>query len=149
MVYSDPTLIRSSKTSPISGYEKFQKGIFDVTTLKQTFYMNSPEKLSPEKTDISCTNGSSNSHNEQSHSLLPASLLKTESKSPSNTSVENGSSPTTSLNPLQSLLPRYQFPGEDCNEFSPVSSFPDFGIPTGSLSYFIHRHSVVPVGSTI
>ena len=136
MVFSQSTLIRSSKTSPLSGYEKFQKGIFDVSELKSTsFYMNSPEKSSPEKTERSSpsyTNGNSTKTSEpkSSDQLQP----KIESKSPSSTStsIENGS--PKSVNPFQNLLPRFAFSSEESAEFSPVSSFPEFCLPSGKTT---------------
>lgn len=136
MVFSQSTLVRSSKTSPISGYEKFQKGIFDVSELKPSFYMHSSDKSSPEKSESSSpnySNGNSHKHSSETKTST-AQPPKVESKSPSSTStsVENGS-PRSSSNPLQNFVPRFAFGNEELSDFSPVSSFPEFNLPTGSL----------------
>lgn len=136
MVFSQSTLVRSSKTSPISGYEKFQKGIFDVSELKPTFYMHSSDKSSPEKSESSSpnySNGNSLKHSSETKTST-TQPPKVESKSPSSTStsVENGS-PRSSSNPLQNFVPRFAFGNEEVSDFSPVSSFPEFNLPSGSI----------------
>ena len=133
MVFSHSTLIRSSKTSPISGYEKFQKGIFDVSDLKPTFYMNSPEKSSPDKKERSSspsyTNGNATKATDSKNSEQYPPKIESKSPSSTSTSIENGS--PKSANPFQNLLPRFAFSSEESAEFSPVSSFPEFCLPSG------------------
>ena len=133
MVFSQSTIVRPSNTSSISGYEKFQKGIFDVSELKSKFYMNSPEKISTAKSDTSTPNYNKNGSSEHSIEIETSGVNK-EHKSPSSTStsVEN-SSPKSIPNPLQNLLPRFIFSNEESADFSPVSSFPEFCAPTGEI----------------
>ena len=130
MVFSHSSLVGSSETSPVAGYEKFQNGIFNVSDLKSTFFMNSPEK-SPDNSDRSPTFKSSSKFSSESKSSGSQLPPKQENKSPSSasTSLENGSPKTA--NPLQSLVPRFVFGNDLSPDFSPVSTYPDFGVPTG------------------
>ena len=131
MVFSQPTLISTKTSHPISGYEKFQKAIFDVSDLK--FYMNSADnKTSPinsKEQSPNYTNGSQ---------FTPTSVSeKVERQSPTSTSCES-SSPKVAF---PNLLPRFQFTSEEKPDFSPVSTFPEFSIPTGNFLYtslYIH-----------
>lgn len=135
MVFSHSTVVGPSKTSSISGYEKFEKGIFDVTELKSTFYMNSPEKDSSEKSERSPNFNKSNNTKLSSESQTSgvSQLSKQEHKSPSSTSTAENGSPKTAINPLQNLIPRFIFSNEETADFSPVSSFPEFYAPTGRV----------------
>ena len=143
MVFSQSTVVSSTKTSPILGYDKLKQKILNCTDLKSSFYMSHSE-LSPELKEKSSLNGSArpiqlnclDSNNKD---------FKSDSKSPTTTKEETTSPSATSLklNPFQ-LLSRYQAGAtEDNTDFSPISSFPEFYLPQGKNPYCPLNRSLI------